>query len=77
MLSPAQDKLAALLKQWRAAEAKRLGVPAYVVLHDRTVTALAVGRPEIPGSCWRLTGWVPQKPEKFGEAILKICREAQ
>ncbi len=77
VLSPAQDKLAALLKQWRAAEAKRLGVPAYVVLHDRTVTALAVARPENPRQLLEIDGMGPAKAEKFGEAILKICREAQ
>jgi len=42
------EALAARLKEWRAAEAKRLGVPAYVVLHDRTLTALAQARPANP-----------------------------
>ncbi len=73
-LTPEQDKLAAMIKQWRAAEAKRMGVPAYVVLHDRTVTALAVARPENPRQLLEIDGMGPAKVEKFGEAILNLCR---
>jgi superfamily II DNA helicase RecQ len=39
------EALAGRIREWRAAEAKRLKVPAYVVLHDRTLTALAGARP--------------------------------
>ncbi|MGH9590833.1 MAG: RecQ family ATP-dependent DNA helicase, partial [Terracidiphilus sp.] len=35
--TPDSEALAGKLKEWRAAEAKRLGVPAYVVLHDRAL----------------------------------------
>lgn len=74
-LTPAQDKLAALIKQWRGAEAKRLGVPAYVVLHDRTVNALAAASPENPRQLLQIDGMGPAKVDKFGDAILKLCRE--
>ncbi len=40
-LTAVDEALAARLREWRAAEAKRLRVPAYVVLHDRTLSALA------------------------------------
>ncbi len=68
-----QEKLAALIKQWRMAEAKRLGVPAYVVLHDRTVTALATARPENSKQLLEIDGMGEAKAEKFGAAILKVC----
>ena len=73
-LTPQQGKLAAMLKQWRAAEAKRLGVPAYVVLHDRSVNALAQAQPENPRQLLEIDGMGPAKVEKFGDAILKVCR---
>jgi superfamily II DNA helicase RecQ len=72
-LSIEGEALAARLKEWRAAEAKRLRVPAYVVLHDRTLTALAGRRPENQNQMLEIDGIGPAKVEKFGEAILAIC----
>jgi len=61
------------LKEWRSAEAKRLGVPAYVVLHDRTLTALAQARPGNLKAMLAIDGIGPAKVEKHGAAILEIC----
>ncbi len=54
-------------------EAKRLRVPAFVVLHDRTLSAVAQMRPATPRNCWLSNGMGPAKVEKFGEALLKLC----
>jgi RecQ family ATP-dependent DNA helicase len=67
------DALEAKLKEWRAAEAKRLRVPAYVVLHDRTLVAVASARPANANQLLAIDGMGPAKVEKFGEAILDIC----
>jgi superfamily II DNA helicase RecQ len=72
-LSADGEALAARLKEWRAVEAKRLGVPAYVVLHDRTLTALAQSRPTNPKQLLEISGMGPAKAERFGEAILGLC----
>jgi superfamily II DNA helicase RecQ len=72
-LSAEVEALAARLRQWRAAEAKRLRVPAYVVLHDRTLTALAQARPANPRQLLEIDGMGPAKVEKFGAAILELC----
>jgi len=61
------------LKEWRSAEAKRLGVPAYVVLHDRTLKALAQERPPNLKAMLAIDGIGPAKVEKHGAAILEIC----
>jgi len=71
------EALAARLREWRAAEAKRLGVPAYVVLHDRTLTALAQTRPTTPRHLLEIGGMGPAKAERFGEAILTLCGAAK
>jgi superfamily II DNA helicase RecQ len=65
--------LASRLKDWRAAEAKRLGVPAYLVLHDRTLNALAAARPSTPHELLAVEGMGPSKVGRFGEAILDVC----
>jgi RecQ family ATP-dependent DNA helicase len=72
-LSAEDEALAARLREWRAAEAKRLRVPAYVVMHDRTLTAVAQARPENPKQLLEIDGMGPAKVEKFGEALLGLC----
>jgi RecQ family ATP-dependent DNA helicase len=72
-LTADQQTLATRLKVWRAAESKRLGVPAFVVLHDRTVSALAAARPSTPNQLLQIDGIGQAKVEKFGEAILGLC----
>ena len=67
------EAVAAKLKEWRAAEAKRLGVPAYVVLPDRALNAVALARPASPSQLLAVDGIGPAKVEKFGEAILSLC----
>jgi RecQ family ATP-dependent DNA helicase len=67
------EGLAARLRQWRSAQAKRLGVPAYVVLHDRTLNAVALARPASPAQLVSIDGIGPAKVEKFGADILQLC----
>jgi ATP-dependent DNA helicase RecQ len=67
------EALAARLKEWRAAEAKRLQVPAYVVLHDRTLNALAAFRPRNPRELLQIDGMGPAKVERFGEKLIELC----
>jgi superfamily II DNA helicase RecQ len=72
-LSADEEALATRLREWRSAEAKRLRVPAYVVLHDRTLKAVAQKRPANPRQLLEIDGLGPAKVEKFGEAILGLC----
>jgi superfamily II DNA helicase RecQ len=72
-LSPMAEALAVRLREWRAAEAKRLRVPAYVVMHDRTLLAVAQARPSAANELLQIEGIGPAKVERFGEAILRVC----
>ena len=47
-LSADAEALASKLRAWRALEAKRLGVPAFIVLHDKTLQSVAQARPSTP-----------------------------
>jgi superfamily II DNA helicase RecQ len=71
--TPASEALAAQLREWRTAEAKRLKVPSYVVLHNRTLLEVALARPANPAQLLAIDGIGPTKVERFGEAILKLC----
>ena len=72
-LSAEGEALAARLKEWRTGEAKRLRVPAYCVLHDRTLTAVASARPRNPRELIAVEGIGQAKVDKFGAAILGLC----
>ena len=76
-LSAADQELAERLRAWRTGEAKQLRVPAYVVMHDRTLAAVAQARPATPRQLLSVKGMGDAKVEKFGEAILRICASRQ
>jgi superfamily II DNA helicase RecQ len=71
--TPASEALAAQLREWRTAEAKRLRVPSYIVLHNRALLEVALARPTNPAQLLAIDGIGPAKVERFGEAILKLC----
>jgi len=74
-LSKEGEAVAARIREWRAAEAKRLKVPAYVVMHDRTLAAVAHARPRNPNELLRIDGIGPAKVERFGDDILRLCTD--
>jgi RecQ family ATP-dependent DNA helicase len=76
-LTAADEELAERLRAWRTGEAKRLGVPAYVVMHNQALAAIAQTRPATPRQLLSVKGMGDAKVEKFGEAILKICVSSQ
>jgi ATP-dependent DNA helicase RecQ len=65
--------LAERLSAWRAAEARRLGVPVFTVLHDKTLYAVAAARPSTPHELLAIQGMGPSKVGRFGAAILELC----
>jgi ATP-dependent DNA helicase RecQ len=68
-------KLLRRLKTWRAAEARRRGVPAYVVFHDSTLEALAIVRPRDRGALLSVRGIGPTKVETYGQDLLKVLAD--
>ena len=66
--------LVAALKTWRLAEARRAGVPAFRVLHDRTLLAIAAARPPDEAALLAVPGFGPGLLERYGDRILALCR---
>ena len=60
------------LRLWRAEKAREQGVPAYVILHDRTLTELAIQRPQSPNALLQIPGIGLAKAERYGEALLAL-----
>lgn len=64
------------LRQWRRDEARRRSVPAYVVLHDRALRAIADLRPGGLDELLEIPGLGPKKTAAYGEDLLRIVLEA-
>jgi ATP-dependent DNA helicase RecQ len=62
------------LRQWRLETARASGVPAYVIFHDSTLTAIAAARPSSLADLLRVSGVGDSKLRKYGEEVLDVVR---
>jgi ATP-dependent DNA helicase RecQ len=60
------------LRSWRADKAREQSVPAYVILHDRTLHELASLRPHSLTALLDVPGIGLAKAERYGEALLEL-----
>ncbi len=70
----APSELLDALKRWRRETAIAAGVPAYVVFHDATLTAIAAARPKTLNDLLLVSGVGESKLRKYGEEILDLLR---
>ncbi len=59
------------LKEWRRSVSKQLGVPAFVVMHDRTLFDIAMSMPVDKEELKEIHGLGPTKIIRYGQDILK------
>ena len=71
-LSAADEALFQVLRQWRSDTAKEQAVPAYVILHDKTLRELAEVRPLSRGLLATVIGMGSAKIEHYGAELLSI-----
>ena len=76
VVSPADAPFFDALRQWRADKARDQGVPAYVILHDRTLLELAAHRPQSQEDLLEIPGIGQAKAERYGEELLDVLTEA-
>ncbi|MFD5069391.1 DNA helicase RecQ [Streptomyces sp. NPDC058369] len=60
------------LRSWRAAQAKELGLPAYVIFHDATLREIATVRPSTLGELGGISGLGEKKLATYGEGVLEV-----
>ena len=63
------------LRRWRREESASRRVPAYVVLHDRTLAALAAARPATLDALGEVPGIGPAKLAAYGKTLLSLIAE--
>jgi ATP-dependent DNA helicase RecQ len=71
-LPPASASLFDTLRHWRGQTAREQGVPAYVILHDRTLQELATHRPQTPDELLAINGIGEAKVSRYGPALLEL-----
>jgi superfamily II DNA helicase RecQ len=72
--SPEEAALEKRLRAWRLAEAKKLGLPAFCIFSNQTLHSIVQARPATLGDLLAVAGIGPAKAERFGSALLQICR---
>ena len=63
------------LRRLRLDLSKKLGVPPFVIFHDRTLTEMVIRKPGNRGEFLQINGVGEQKAEKFGEIFLEAIAE--
>jgi DNA helicase II / ATP-dependent DNA helicase PcrA len=72
----ADPRLFEELKRWRNAESRRSGVPAYLILHDTTLAAVAEAKPATRAELLSLPGMGAVKADRYGGALLELVSAA-
>jgi len=70
-------KLEEALRKWRLNEAKRLGVPAFRILTDRALRAIATTRPVTAAQLLAIPGMGIATVEKYGHQLYRILDTAK
>ncbi len=75
-LSEADRVLFDELRDWRRELAKSSGVPPYVIFHDKTLLAIAVGKPANKAELTALSGVGAKKAERYASDVARVISES-
>ncbi len=76
LASGGDPRLIERLRAWRLGEALSRKVPAFTILHDSTLFAIAAARPATDADLLAVAGMGPSRLERHGAELLRIVREA-
>jgi len=74
--APADPELFEALRAWRAKQASKLKLPAYIIAHDKTLAAVAGIKPKTEKELLGIPGFGPKKVETYGQDILDVVQKA-
>ena len=63
-----------MLREWRSRRAAKENVPAYGVLHDATLRAVAAARPKSDDALLGIGGFGPAKLERYGAGVIGVVK---
>jgi ATP-dependent DNA helicase RecQ len=74
-LSAADASLLDRLRDWRSEQARTQSVPAYVIFHDATLSAIASAHPRDIDDLSTIHGIGAKKLERYGPALLELLND--
>jgi ATP-dependent DNA helicase RecQ len=74
-LSAIDAALLERLRSWRSEQARAQSVPAYVIFHDATLSAIAAAHPRDIGDLSSIHGIGAKKLERYGPALMALLRD--
>jgi superfamily II DNA helicase RecQ len=72
---PAGGQTEDMLRAWRSGLAKRQNVPAFRIMSDKVLTAIASNRPKTAAELLAIPGMGIGSVEKYGAQIYRILNE--
>lgn len=75
-MSPQEEALFQSLREWRAGEARKLGMPPYIVATDKVLRAVAQKRPSSVEDLRQIPGFGPAKTAKYGAGVVELIATA-
>ena len=73
-LNPQAEELFEQLRTWRTEQAKPTKTPAFMILADAVMRAIANANPQNLTALNAISGMGPSKVDRYGAAILAVCR---
>ena len=71
---PAGNTIREYLRMWRIAEAKKQGIPAFIVMHDTSLDELCAKQPRSLAELRGISGFGERKTDLYGEALLSALQ---
>ena len=71
---PPDQATVAALREWRLGEARRREIAPFIILHERTLLAIAAARPRSTAELLAVPGIGPSKAAEYGDAIVSLVR---
>jgi ATP-dependent DNA helicase RecQ len=73
-LNPRAEELFETLRDWRTETARPTKTPAFMILSDAVMRAIAAANPQTLSALGAVPGIGPSKVEKYGAALVAVCR---
>jgi ATP-dependent DNA helicase RecQ len=76
-LTPAAEALFQQLRNWRTEQARPTKTPAFLILADAVLRAIATHAPQNLSALHAVPGMGPTKVDRYGAALIALCRGDQ
>jgi len=73
-LNDIQSQLEVKLKDWRKEQARAAGLPSFFIFSDTVLRSIVLTRPKTVGELRDVSGIGPEKLDRFGVAVVELCR---